>query len=330
MTITPKPNQHYRLSLDKAIQDYKDGIITATGLVYYAVGIFRAPGQKFRVRDIDNFCTELGINRATFYRAISKLKTKCRLDWEAIAGLDLWIPVSNVVEIQSQPDHPQDEHELDDSKLDYSQDEHKLDNSKPDYSQDEHKLDDISASNIVQIQSEQAVSQNCETLSPICETLLPICETLSPICETLSPTCETLSPTCDNQSLKPLSDNNSKVLSYSSQSSYQIFINSLSKNEREDFEKFGLDKANRLPNAPTLPQRWIEVHFEELRSQWEKSQGKVSTVQASKWENHPQKEEWLEKIRTIGYVSFWYETNNQDEIQTRINFYDWAFAQKII
>jgi len=59
MTITPKPNQHYRLSLDKAIQDYKDGIITATGLVYYAVGIFRAPGQKFRVRDIDNFCTEL-------------------------------------------------------------------------------------------------------------------------------------------------------------------------------------------------------------------------------------------------------------------------------
>jgi hypothetical protein len=213
MTITPKPNQHYRLSLDKAIQDYKDGIITATGLVYYAVGIFRAPGQKFRVRDIDNFCTELGINRATFYRAISKLKTKCRLDWEAIAGLDLWIPVSNVVEIQSQPDHPQDEHELDDSK--------------PDYSQNEHELDDISASNIVEIQSEQAVSQNCETLSPTCETLSQNCETLSPTCETLSPTCETLSPTCDNQSLKPLSDNNSKVLSYSSQSSYQIFINSL-------------------------------------------------------------------------------------------------------
>jgi hypothetical protein len=35
--IAPKPNQHYRLSLSKAIQDYKDDIITATGLVYYAV-----------------------------------------------------------------------------------------------------------------------------------------------------------------------------------------------------------------------------------------------------------------------------------------------------
>jgi hypothetical protein len=300
MTITPKPNQHYRLSLDKAIQDYKDGIITATGLVYYAVGIFRAPGQKFRVRDIDNFCTELGINRATFYRAISKLKTKCRLDWEAIAGLDLWIPVSNVVEIQSQPDHPQDEHELDDSKLDYSQ--------------DEHELDDISASNIVQIQSEQAVSQNCETLSPICETL--------------SPTCETLSPTCDNQSLKPLSDNNSKVLSYSSQSSYQIFINSLSKSERENFEKFALDKANRLPNAPTLPQRWIEVHFEELRSQWEKSQGKVSTTQATKWENHPQREEWLNKIRTMGYVAFYFEDKAQEK--ERRSFYKWADSNNLI
>jgi len=235
------------------------------------------------------------------------LKTKCRLDWEAIAGLDLWIPVSNVVEIQSQPDHPQDEHELDDSKLDYSQ--------------DEHELDDISASNIVQIQSEQAVSQNCETLSPICETL-------SPICETLSPTCETLSPTCDNQSLKPLSDNNSKVLSYSSQSSYQIFINSLSKNEREDFEKFGLDKANRLPNVPTLPQRWIEVHCEELRSQWEKSQGKVSTTQATKWENHPQREEWLNKIRTMGYVAFYFE--DKAEEKERRSFYKWADSNNLI
>jgi DNA-binding phage protein len=97
----PKPNQHYRLSLEKAKQDYKDGIITATGLVYYTVGIYRAPGQKLRVKDIDQFCNEIGINRSAFYKAISKLKTKGRLNWEAIAGVDLWIPTSNVVEMQS-------------------------------------------------------------------------------------------------------------------------------------------------------------------------------------------------------------------------------------
>ena len=97
----PNPNQHYRLSLEKAKQDYKDGIITATGLVYYTVGIYRAPGHKLRVKDIDQFCQQIGINRSAFYKAISKLKTKGRLNWEAIGGVDLWIPTSNVVEIQS-------------------------------------------------------------------------------------------------------------------------------------------------------------------------------------------------------------------------------------
>jgi hypothetical protein len=97
----PKPNQHYRLSLEKAKQDYKDGIITATGLVYYTVGIYRVPGQKFRVKDIDQFCEDIGISRAAFYIAISKLKLKGRLNWESVSGMDLWIPTSNVVEMQS-------------------------------------------------------------------------------------------------------------------------------------------------------------------------------------------------------------------------------------
>ncbi|MBD2006476.1 MULTISPECIES: hypothetical protein [Cyanophyceae] len=99
--MKPKETQHYRLSLEKAKQDYRDGIITATGLVYYTVGIYRKPGQKLRVCDIDVFCKEMGISRAAFYKAISKLKVKGRLNWEAVAGLDLWIPASNVVEIQS-------------------------------------------------------------------------------------------------------------------------------------------------------------------------------------------------------------------------------------
>ncbi|BAZ83811.1 hypothetical protein PN497_11880 [Sphaerospermopsis kisseleviana CS-549] len=80
-TIAPKPNQHYRLSLAKAIQDYKDGIITATGLVYYAVGIFRAPGQKLRIKDVEVFCEKICISVSTFYKAISKLKEQGRIDW---------------------------------------------------------------------------------------------------------------------------------------------------------------------------------------------------------------------------------------------------------
>ena len=169
------------------------------------------------------------------------------------------------------------------------------------------------------------LSPEKDYLSPEGDYLSPEKDYLSPEKDYLNPERANLSP---NQELEPLPNQDSTAPQ--TNQTYQNFLSDLSDSEREDFEKFGLDKANRLPNVPTLPQRWIEVHFEELRSQWEKSQGKVSTVQASKWENHPQKEEWLEKIRTIGYVSFWYETNNQDEIQTRINFYDWAFAQKII
>jgi len=98
--------------------------------------------------------------------------------------------------------------------------------------------------------------------------------------------------------------------------------------ERENFEKFALDKANRLPNAPTLPQRWIEVHFEELRSQWEKSQGKVSTAQASKWENHPQREEWLEKIRELGPAGF--RADDMANQYVRRDFCNWADANNLI
>jgi hypothetical protein len=172
-------------------------------------------------------------------------------------------------------------------------------------------------------------------LSPKEDYLSPKEDYLSPKEDYLSPKEDYLSPKEDYLSpdlqLEPLPIQNSNApQTYQTNQTYQDFLSDLSDGERENFEKFALDKANKLPNAPALPQRWIEVHFEELHSQWEKSQGKVSTAQASKWENHPQREEWLEKIRTIGYVSFWYETNDQAEMQTRISFYDWAFAQKII
>jgi hypothetical protein len=149
---------------------------------------------------------------------------------------------------------------------------------------------------------------------------------LSPEKDYLNPEGANLSP---NQQLKPLSNQDSTApQTNQTNQTYQNFLSDLSDSEREDFEKFGLDKANRLPNVPTLPQRWIEVHFEELRSQWEKSQGKVSTAQSSKWENHPQKEEWLEKIRELGPAGF-----RADDIANqyiRRDFCNWADANNLI
>ena len=89
--------QHYRVTLDQAKQDYKDGLLTATGLVYYAIAILRPIGQKLRINKANNFAERLGIDKATFYRALSKLKLKNLLEWEPTEGVILWVPLSKGV-----------------------------------------------------------------------------------------------------------------------------------------------------------------------------------------------------------------------------------------
>ena len=51
-------------------------------------------------------------------------------------------------------------------------------------------------------------------------------------------------------------------------SSYQIFISSLSEDERESFLEFGKKKASQMPEVPRLPLKWIEKNLEDIRSQW--------------------------------------------------------------
>ena len=77
-----------------------------------------------------------------------------------------------------------------------------------------------------------------------------------------------------------------------------------------------------------MPHKWIEKHWEELRSQWEKSQGKVSATQASKWENYPEREEWLEKIRNLGQFGFFAESEAEEK--ERKEFYKWADSKNLV
>jgi len=109
---------------------------------------------------------------------------------------------------------------------------------------------------------------------------------------------------------------------------YLDFKDSLLEEERENFLEFGKKKAAQLPKQPQLPLKWIEANFEELREQWEKSQGKTNSVQAHKWENHPQREEWLEKIRLLGPVGF--QAEDMANQKLRREFYMWAEENKLI
>jgi hypothetical protein len=65
--------QFYRLTLDRAIADYRDGLITATGLLRYYLKIRYAPGWKIRLNP-EEICSLLGFTKATFYKALAKLK----------------------------------------------------------------------------------------------------------------------------------------------------------------------------------------------------------------------------------------------------------------
>lgn len=66
--------QHYRMTLQDAIQQYNDGCITGIGLVNLFFQIELKHGWKKRYTPQDIY-TKLGISKATFYRAIAKLQT---------------------------------------------------------------------------------------------------------------------------------------------------------------------------------------------------------------------------------------------------------------
>ena len=81
--------QFYKLTLDRAIADYRDGLITATGLLHYYLKIRYAPGWKIRLNP-EEICSLLGFTKANFYKALAKLKKLGRAE---IGKLNL-VPVT--------------------------------------------------------------------------------------------------------------------------------------------------------------------------------------------------------------------------------------------
>ena len=95
--------QFYKLTLDRAIADYRDGLITATGLLRYYLKIRYAPGWKIRLNP-QEICSLLGFTKATFYKALGKLKKLGRAE---IGKLNL-IPLTltEEEEIEEKQDSP--------------------------------------------------------------------------------------------------------------------------------------------------------------------------------------------------------------------------------
>lgn len=110
---------------------------------------------------------------------------------------------------------------------------------------------------------------------------------------------------------------------------YKTFKDSLSQEEKESFERFGKKKASELPLAPTLPLKWIERHWKELRDEWYKQTGKTPSTTAHDWENDPRTSQWMVEIEKVGYAGIFYcpmDTNKVDE--EKLSFYNWAIEIK--
>jgi hypothetical protein len=133
-------------------------------------------------------------------------------------------------------------------------------------------------------------------------------------------------PIENEQQPEALPDNNYSLTH--TNKTYSDFKKTLSESERENFLEFGHKKAAQLPKKPELPLKWIEKNFEELRAEWEKSQGRTNAQIAEKWENHPHRVEWLEKIRLLGPVGF--QAEDMPNQKLRRSFYLWAEENKLI
>jgi DNA-binding Lrp family transcriptional regulator len=83
---------------------------------------------------------------------------------------------------------------------------------------------------------------------------------------------------------------------------YSDFIKTLSKDERESFLEFGKKKAAELPKFPTLPLKWIEKNFEDVRSQWfqtrdeNKNQNQKYNFAAYSQAQHQM---WYQQLQTV-------------------------------
>jgi hypothetical protein len=86
--------QHYRLTLSDAIALHQEGLISSTALLYCYLRIRLAPGWKMTLHQRE-ISQQLGISKAQFYRAVSKLKDEGLIDWEAPNGFVVTVGLSS-------------------------------------------------------------------------------------------------------------------------------------------------------------------------------------------------------------------------------------------
>lgn len=246
--------QFYKMTIEKALEGYSQGLLTATGLVHLYFEIKLKYGWKSKYKPA-TIIAELGISKPAFYKAIAKLQTLGMISIEIHGEITVT-------------------------------------NTNPNLDRD----------NIIEQSPNVETISNRRQESPIVDKILQM--------ETEVSDRRQQSLIVENEAPKPLPKLNSSPSSDLYSDSYQIYLISLSEEERKNFLNFCQEEAKKLPKPPTLPMRWIERNLEDLKAKWESFNGNddISNHQTNKfsvWANHPRFDElWLNvcKYGTTAYT----------------------------
>jgi hypothetical protein len=87
---TDKRSPHARLTVEEVKAQYKAGLLRVTGYLYNWLLASKREGWRVR-SSVAKLSEELGICRAAFYKAISKLKGQSLVNFEIHGDIEIWI-----------------------------------------------------------------------------------------------------------------------------------------------------------------------------------------------------------------------------------------------
>jgi hypothetical protein len=229
--------QHYQITLESAIAHYEKGDFTVKGLLHVYIKIRLKDGWTLKETQKE-ITDKLGISRAAFYLALSRLKAEGSINWSAPANTKFTISLNS------------------------------FDSNESTFEDNQSTIAD-NQSMIVDNQSMIVDNQSMivDNQSMIADNPSTIADNESMIADSASfiVTEEKPEPKQGKGLRKP-----SYSSSYSSSDFLSTFISSLSSDaEREIFEKFCLEAASRMPTQPTLISRWVEVNAKSLIEEYQ-------------------------------------------------------------
>lgn len=87
-----KAPPHHRMTFADVIRDYRDGLITVKGAIFYGLSSRQPQGSTVRMNPRET-ARQLGVGKSIIYKSISELKVLHRIDFETSGNLEVKVPV---------------------------------------------------------------------------------------------------------------------------------------------------------------------------------------------------------------------------------------------